>query len=203
MQIDENFRNQKIGEAKCLRAYFYLHLVRAYGDVPLIITEQTASSDPYPSRTPKKEVLDQMVKDLIDAANTLPDKWDDANIGRVTKGTALALLELTHLYREDWGAAIMAFEQLESLGVYKLLPNYMDAYRWNNENNSESILENQLADVQRMALWLQHMLGPRDATAEGGGMWGVYLPTQKLFDAMEPGDDRSKQFLTPGQSITL
>lgn len=205
MNIDTEFKTKKIAEAKCLRSYFYLHLVRAYGDVPLIIEEQTAASNPYPTRTPKLEVINHMINDFTEAANGLPTKWDDANIGRVTKGTALALLQLINLYKEDWDASIAAFEQLENLGIYKLLPNYMDAYRWDNENNEESLFENQFADSPDMSIWLQNMLGPRDAGAEAAqwGTWGVYFPTQKLYDSMEPLDDRRKQFLTPGQSITL
>ncbi len=205
MNIDANFKATKIAEAKCLRGYFYLHLVRAYGDVPLLLDEQTAASDPNPTRTPKADVLAQMVKDFTDAAGVLPAKWDDANVGRVTKGTALALLELTNLYKEDWPAAISSFEQLEALGVYHLLPNYMDAYKLDNENNAESILEVQIADSPLDGVWLQNMCAPRDAGSQAGqwGGWGVYAPTQQLYDALESGDDRRKQFLTPGQSYTL
>lgn len=205
MNIDTNIKAQKVAEAKCLRGYFYLHLVRAYGDVPLLLDEQTAVSDPYPTRTPLADVLVQMVKDFTDAAAILPAKWDNANVGRVTKGTALALLELTNLYKGDWTASITAFKQLETLGVYQLLPNYMDAYKYNNENNSESIFEAQMADTQNANFWLSNMCGPRDASAQANkdGNWGAFFPTQQLYDALEPGDDRSKQFLTPGQSITL
>jgi len=205
MDIEENFKSMKLAEAKCLRGYFYLHLVRSFGDVPLIIDEQTAASDPFPLRTPKTEVINQMIKDFSEAADVLPPWWDDANVGRVTKGTALALLQLTYLYKEDWNGSINAFEKLETLNIHRLLPNYMDAYRWNNENNPESLFEAQTADSPYLGFWIQNMLGPRDAGAQGAifGTWGVYFPTQQLFDSMEPGDDRRNQFLTPGQSITL
>ena len=205
MDINVDFKAKKIGEAKCLRAYYYLHLIRNYGGVPLLLDEQTAASDPNPERAPLADVLAQMDRDLTDAASILPPNWDDANVGRVTKGTALALLELTNLYKENWTAAISSFEQLEALGVYHLLPNYMDAFKFENENNAESIFEAQMVDSPNAYCWLQNMCAPRDAGPQAGqwGGWGVYAPTQKLYDALEPGDDRRKQFLTPGESYTL
>lgn len=205
MNIDADFKAKKIAEAKCLRAYFYLHLIRAYGDVPLLVDEQTAASNPSPARTPMADVLAQMVKDLTEAVGVLPPRWDDANVGRVTKGTALGLLELTNLYKGDWTASLSNFEQLEALGVYHLLPNYMDAFKIDNENNAESILEAQMIDSPNAAFWLQNMCAPPDAGPQAGqwGGWGVYAPTQQLYDELEPGDDRRKQFLTPGETYTL
>ena len=205
MKIDADYKALKIAEAKCLRGYYYYTLISTYGSVPLILEEQTAASNPYPPRAPLADVLKAMVNDFTDAAAVLPSTWANKDVGRVTKGTALTMLGLTNLYQENWNAAISSFQQLEDLGVYHLLPNYMDLYKFGNENTTESILECQFMDNAKSPNYWQSFFGPRDAGDAGAtwATWGVFFPTQQLYDAIEPGDDRKNQFLLPGQSITL
>ena len=205
MPINADYKAIKLAEAKCLRGYFYYTLIAAYGGVPLILDEQTATSDPNPIRAPLTDVLRAMIKDFTEAAADLPAKWDDNNVGRVTKGTALTMLGLTNLYLEDWNASIKSFEDLEAMGTYKLLPNYMDQFKYGQENTEESILECQFSDTPESGNYWQSFFGPRDAGDAGAtsATWGIFFPTQKLLKSLEPGDDRRKQFLTPGEKITL
>ena len=62
-------RNQKkriLGEAKFLRAWAYFYAVRLWGDIPIVTTPQTATSeDFYPERKPQEEVYKLIVQDLI------------------------------------------------------------------------------------------------------------------------------------------
>src|SRR5665647_3381152 len=39
--MDEKLKNRLLGEARFLRALYYFNLVRLYGDVPLLLTDQT------------------------------------------------------------------------------------------------------------------------------------------------------------------
>ena len=71
----------------------------------------------------------------------MPDSWDDANLGRATKWTARAFEGKVNVWKEDWDAAITAFEDVINNGPYSLMPNYDDAFDFQKENNAESIFE--------------------------------------------------------------
>ncbi len=205
MKIDETFKQTKVAEAKCLRGFYYLMLVRAYGDVPLITTEQTNASL-RPARAPMADVLTQMVQDFTDAAAVLPVSWDDANLGRVTKGTALAYLALTNLYQADWNSAIANSEAVIGLNKYVLLPNHKDMYQWQNENTNESLFEAQFRDDPTDGHFLEFFLEPTTATADMGcspNGWGVLFPSNEFRAAFEPGDTRRWQILSKGQTLNL
>jgi hypothetical protein len=210
MNIDDTFKNQKIAEAQFLRGFYYFNLVRAYGDVPLLVDEQTPSSDLYPKRTPKADVLAQMVKDFTDAASVLPTKWDDANIGRATKGSALGFMALTNLYQEKWNDAITNTEAIFALNQYALLLNYSDVYKYGNENTKESLFEAQFRDeltgwAGNRGTLLQTLSAPRGIGTQyiAWGGWGVFYPSVNVLTAFEPGDSRRGQIISAGQSFTF
>ena len=84
-----------IGEAHFLRGYFYWLLIRKYGPVPIMPDEGAdfrASYDnlSYPRNT-FDECVDFICKDMIEAAKRLPDRRDNLNSARPTKGAALAV----------------------------------------------------------------------------------------------------------------
>jgi hypothetical protein len=86
------------GEALFLRAYFYHNLLRMYGGVPLI-TQVYGLNEKYDvPRNSFKETVDFIVKDADAAAQLLPASYTGTNVGRVTKGAALALKARVLLY---------------------------------------------------------------------------------------------------------
>ncbi|MFN3378862.1 MAG: RagB/SusD family nutrient uptake outer membrane protein [Runella zeae] len=100
-----NFSNPSIksqyqAEAKFIRALIYFHLVRKWGDVPLI-TKTLSSSDEVKANTArqkKEEVYAQIVADLTEVVNSpLPDHQSVANKGRVSKVAGLSLLGQVYL----------------------------------------------------------------------------------------------------------
>jgi hypothetical protein len=206
MEISADFRDKKIAEAKCLRGIFYLMLVRAYGDVPLLLEEPTGASDLHPKRTPKAEVLAQIVKDLTEAAAVLPKDWDGANVGRVTKGTALGYMALTNLYEEKWSDAVTNTEALKALGKYDLWTEYKDVYKWPDaENGKESVFEIQYANAPSQDQFLQSFLGPSHANGilKNGNLWSELFPSKQFREAFEPGDERRWQILSNGETHTV
>ncbi|MCP1386494.1 RagB/SusD family nutrient uptake outer membrane protein [Runella salmonicolor] len=87
-------------EAKFIRALVYFHLVRKWGDVPLV-TKPLSSSDEVKANTArekKDKVYAQIVADLTDVVNSsLPDHQPVANKGRVSKVAGMALLGQVYL----------------------------------------------------------------------------------------------------------
>lgn len=84
-----------IGEAHFLRGYFYWLLIRKYGPVPIMPDEGADFSESYDNLSYPRNTFDECVdficKDMIEAAKRLPDRRDDLNSARPTKGAALAV----------------------------------------------------------------------------------------------------------------
>ncbi|HWJ27743.1 MAG TPA: RagB/SusD family nutrient uptake outer membrane protein, partial [Flavisolibacter sp.] len=70
----------------------------------------------------------------------------DANqLGRATKGAAMAYLGKTYLFNKMYTEAAAQFKAVIDLNVYDLVPNYKDNFTESNENNKESIFEVQFS----------------------------------------------------------
>jgi hypothetical protein len=88
-----------MAEAKFIRALIYFHLVRKWGDVPLV-TKQLTSTEVLANtfRTKDTAVYTQIIADLKDVlASPLPNFQTGANLGRVSKAAANALLGQVYL----------------------------------------------------------------------------------------------------------
>lgn len=98
---DPNLKLQYTAEAKFLRAMMYFHLVRLWGDVPLVTKQLKTTDDVTASTFREKQatVYAQIVADLTDVINNspLPNLQSGANIGRVSKAAANALLGQVYL----------------------------------------------------------------------------------------------------------
>lgn len=97
VQAETSDKEPYVGEALFFRAWFYFHLVQYYGDVPLVTKAlDTESEELYGTRTPRKEVMKQVLEDINNACRYLPaSNWGD---NRLTKGAALALKSRIGLY---------------------------------------------------------------------------------------------------------
>jgi len=83
-------KNQYIGEAKAMRAYAYLRLVKNWGDVPMLLTTfAEGSSRPV---TSMKDVYSQIFKDLNDALYVTPIFGSGSKPGRLDMGGVRMLL---------------------------------------------------------------------------------------------------------------
>lgn len=98
-QIDKNGmadadKNPLKGQMYFWRAYQYYELVKLYGGVPIVLTEQNpilddASLAQIP-RSSTSECIEQIVSDLEMAKQLLPGKWSNGDSGRITSGAAAA-----------------------------------------------------------------------------------------------------------------
>ncbi|MVT43109.1 RagB/SusD family nutrient uptake outer membrane protein [Chitinophaga oryziterrae] len=109
-----------IAEAKFLRALIYFHLVRKWGDVPLVTKQLTSTEVPlYTFRAKDTAVYAQIVADLKDVlASPLPDFQTGANLGRVSKAAANALLGQVYLTRAVTISSSNKNEDLASAKTY-------------------------------------------------------------------------------------
>lgn len=199
LNIDENIKNRSMGEAYFLRAHYYFILVRFFGDVPLITTPGSSNTDLFPARVSKDLVYEQIISDLENAAELLPNKSDysGSDIGRANKGAALG--ELAEVYLtlgNNWQKVVDLTTQVEGLG-FDLNTNYADNFNPVTENSKESLFEVQYAsdggysfwNNENQASWTSPFMGPRGANFVGGG-FGWNQPTQEFIDSYEANDKR-------------
>lgn len=97
---DEAVRTRYKAEAKFVRALVYFHLVRKWGDVPLVTTYLTTTDEINANtfREKKETVYAQIVQDLKDALNSdLPDIQPESGKGRACKAAVSGLLGQVYL----------------------------------------------------------------------------------------------------------
>jgi hypothetical protein len=169
------------GEARFLRAYYYGCLISLYGDVPLIDKTLPIAESSVP-RTPKAEVLDFVLKELDDAANKLPASYTGTDVGRATKGAALAFKARIALYNEKWDVAATAAKAVMDLNQYALFANYRNLFTYAGENSKESIFAFDFKQTVRTAAYSQ---GNQSRLAGG---FSTLIPTRAMADSYECTD---------------
>ncbi len=180
-------KEQFIGEAKFMRAYFYFDLVRIFGGVPAITSVVTVDEAREIPRASVQEIYGLITADLQDAVNNLPATMIT---GRASKAAALALLAKTSVYQKDWNAAKTNLEQLFSQFSYALEPNFGSLFRIETENNNETIFAMPYVGGTN-GHGLTYALAPTGGiygTINGGSR--VARPTWDLHQAYEDGDSR-------------
>lgn len=97
---DANLKAQYLAETKFVRALIYFHLVRKWGDVPLVTKQLTSNNEVVENtfRQPQSVVYAQIVADLKDALNSnLPNLATGASAGRASKAAINGLLGQVYL----------------------------------------------------------------------------------------------------------
>jgi hypothetical protein len=180
--MDEALKNRIVGEAKFIRAYSYFNLVNIFGKVPLKLLPQLTQETIHVPLSEISAVYQQIETDLTEAVAVLPVSYSSSDIGRATRGAALAMLGKVNLYQQKWSSALGYFQQVEALGIYHLLPQYTDNFKIEYENSSESIFEIQQLANQNPGTGNQ--LNQWFAPAPEGGYY-FNAPTQLLVDTYE------------------
>ena len=190
-----------LGQAKFLRAYYYFILTNCYGDIPLHLKVETPEELQSPA-VPQAQIYTQIISDLKDASTALPLTQTDANLGRPTKGAALALMAKTYLFEQQWDSAATLAQQVDALGIYSLTPNYYDNFNASTKVNSEAIF----------SVW--HAKGKSPFQGNNLNQWfaprsingyGFFYPTESLINNYEKsaGDtvDPRMQYTVAGDGI--
>lgn len=189
INMDASLKARYLAEAKFIRAYSYFRLVRAFGDVPLRLNVPKTPAEFNIPRTPKAQVWAAIEKDLDEAAAVLPQTYPAADLGRATKGAALALHAKVAMYQQKWDQVLSFTNTVITLG-YDLYPNYQEGFRTNHENNIESVFEIQcellLNNKDASNSQYSQVQGVRGSVAG----WGFNVPTSDLAAAYEAGDPR-------------
>lgn len=174
-----------VAEAKFLRAFFYFELVKNWGGVPLLI-EPISVSDANLEKSTEAQIWAQIEKDLTEAKDFLPLKSmvSASNIGRATKGAAIAYLAKAALYQKKYAEVQSLVNEVIIAGEYNLNDSFGDVWSVANPNGNGSIFEiqNSYHDLYDTGSALPVLSRSR---ADGG--WGFCTPSSNLDNFM--GDD--------------
>lgn len=207
-------------EARFLRAYFYLDLVRMFGNIPLVTTPLNAD-EYYVPQASAEDVYKQIAEDLQFAIDNLDDipysQIPNAEYGRVTKWAAIGLLARAYLFYTDY------YEKPDLAGIYTraqvrdLVDNMIQAsghglvedftHLWRaasttdfvGEDNKETVWTikytyKAFGDGNKMdgSRW-QVMIGLRNQIHVPYGMgWGAGTVSPQLWNAYNSADKRKK-----------
>lgn len=178
--INEDLKNRMKAEARFIRAYQYFQKSQLYGAVPLMTKPVTTEEANTITRTPKAEVVQFVLAELAEIADALPSSYEGGDVGRITKGAALALKARVELFNQNFEDAIASTQSIMDLSVYSLFPSYQDLFRIQNEYNSEIVLD--VAYLENtVSLWSLGIMTPHI----GRNGWYSVDPTQSLVDAYE------------------
>ncbi|GAB2775602.1 RagB/SusD family nutrient uptake outer membrane protein [Rhabdobacter roseus] len=180
-------RSRLVGEAKFLRALNYFDLVKAFGDVPLILQETKGLDQQNATRSPALEVYRQIIQDLEEAHPQLPLTYASVETGRATRGAALALLARAYLFSQNYPKAAETARTVTTLN-YSLVPNYADIWPSERENGPEHIFSIQYKAGVRGS-GFNETFGVRGGRAPITGGSGAFVK-RSFYNSFEPGDVR-------------
>lgn len=198
--VDDATRSRLTAEVRFIRGYLYFNLIRYFGNIPLITRVPTdnidANSDEFTTQVPKADIYNFIIEDLTFAKDNLPLKGQ-TQVGRATKGAALALLAKVYMYTEpaDWQKVYDLTREVMDSGLYGLVEDYSEIWREVGKNNNESIFEIQTGETAACNGGIYNYAefqGPRAGFARGWSDlgWGFGGPSQDLVNAYEAGDKR-------------
>ena len=223
--FDQNYKDQRISEARFIRAYLYFQMVIRYGGVP-IITEVQQIDDPeekiFLPRDSEKAVYDFIINETETVAQLLPPQYETKDKGRPTKWAAYALQSRAALYAASiakYGKVqldgLLGFQALEvnsyaqrcydvskaiiNNGIHSLYERYADPVE-NYKNlfldESDNNKEVIMAEVYDYSKNRAHAFTLRSMSHDFSGTWASMLYVYNFIERFEFADG------SPGNSIT-
>ena len=189
VKIDPVRKARYIAEARFLRGVFYLQLVSMFGDVPMPLVPLTDADARALTNTPAAKIYDQIFMDFDAAAAGLPNSYTGNDIGRVTKGAALAFKARAALYAGRNQDAATAAKAVMDLGLYSLFPNYGNLFLYAGENSAEIIFTRKYSKIAQATGQNNNIFGsfgPPNNSANS-----AVVPIRSLIDSYQMTDGRS------------
>lgn len=190
IQMDDALKTRVLSEARFLRAYYYLHLVRLFGRIPLV--KQPIDDGNYNvPQSEEPEVLAFIEEDAREAIAGLPEKSQQAvsDRGRATKGAAQSLLLEAYMWQKKWTQAQQIGDSIINSQQYVLAADVTKIWTLEGEFGPESIFELNYDNIPGKNVG--NLLNLFDAPRNTWG-YGFVVPSQSLVNEFERGDPRLK-----------
>ncbi len=132
---DQAMRNSMLGEAHFLRAFYFFEIIKRYGGMPVMDKVLMPGEDLMLTRSSYKECVDFILVDCEQAINFLPADRPDNELGRATKGAAMALKARMLLY----AASPLWNQQITNGNKWQLAADAAKAVIDLNDNNGNKV----------------------------------------------------------------
>ncbi|MVN78697.1 RagB/SusD family nutrient uptake outer membrane protein [Hymenobacter sp. HMF4947] len=153
--VTGSLRTRYEGEAKFIRAFMYLDLVRKFGKVPVIDKALIPQDVAQIPRSEVTKVYDLIISDLQTAIANLPTTYTAANVGRPTQYAAKGMLALVYLTRsgptygingpglasKEYDKALPLLNDVINSAKFSVLPSYPNVFSYTNEDNAEVVFD--------------------------------------------------------------
>lgn len=135
-QMDEVKRNDILGQAKFLRAYYHFLLVSNWGDVPLMMKATSSANQTNIERTPQKQVYEAILKDMEEAEALVLPATTVGFGGKINKSAVRGILARVCLYMagnpvndaSKYEEARKWSKMIIDENVHSLNPSYQDVF---------------------------------------------------------------------------
>lgn len=199
-----------LAELRALRAYYYWILTDNFGDIPLV----TDMSQELPVITPRSEIYNFLVDELVDAIPNLDEQQGGYMYGRINKWAGKTLLANIYLNAEiytgtaRWNECIAQCNDVINSGKCSLSPNFKDSFMATGVESSKEVLFTIPYDYSRgitgnylyMNSWhseLQKKFLTNATPNAAGGPKG----TTQFIDTYQEGDTRLEDSWLMGQQF--
>lgn len=173
-------------EARVIRAICYIELIEKFGDVPFFTEFIDVDEALELTRTSKSEILRFVYEELQEASENLPERYsNNADRGRVTKGSALGMKARAALYNGDWEIARKSAKDVIDIGAYRLHPSYRQLFTYQGEYSDEILLDCQFHQLQRHHNF-HFFNAPRNSSGQSQN-----FPTEDLIASFECVDGKT------------
>ncbi|MEO9571818.1 MAG: RagB/SusD family nutrient uptake outer membrane protein [Polaribacter sp.] len=212
VDVDETEKNPVIAQAYFIRAFYYFHLVRLFGDVPYIgevVTIDNLEAIKTISSTPEAEVYEKIISDLKYAETWLPNS---APSGLPSKAAAKSYLALVHLTMAGTNGTAnfqkaydYAKEVIDNKGTYGLGldDNFQDLFNAEKvdglmgpifvlDYNGVEADDNAYDQIAPMTGVRGDQSDYSDDSDDGDGGWSVAVPTLAVYNSFDEGDYRTR-----------
>lgn len=202
--ISSDLKTSLDGQARSVRAFFYMWLAKAFGRVPMLETGENYINTPAKARAETyEEMWDFIINDLKVAVDELDWAPLDGEYGRCTKGFALSYLGEAYMWKayrvpeaadENYTLAAAALKQVIESGRYELNPSFTTLWDpgavWTKECIWEEVLDegsqwNSWNDLTDAHAWVTYFTA---CPAAGG--WGSLYLSWEWWSSYEVGDKR-------------
>lgn len=206
-KISDAAKSQYGGEALFFRAYSYYHLTNLWGDVPYYRDNISINEIRVLGRTDKGQIRDDILKDLGQAQDQLPDSYAGGELGRASKWAAATLMVKLYLWQKKWKEARDKAVEIINNSPHGLLDHYADIFDPSNEYNKEIIWAIDFVKDTNPDDWPDHfnprirdeplkgsernaLLSALNARQEGFTGYGLAVPLPDLVDKFPVNDLR-------------
>ena len=179
-------------EGLVLRAWAYYHIIGWFGDPVYFRKPLQPSEYETLSRTPKAQVITELMADLDEAVTlfTTANASPIIKYGRVNKGVALGLKSRLAMMGGDYTTAAAAAKACMDLVQYGLNPKYTDLFllagQKTNVNRELMFVQTYPTDVLDPQNWLTVITIPRQV----GTSQSSHFPSQAIVDLYEGTDGK-------------